>query len=299
MHISVSMIVKNEESCLATALDSICTADEIIVVDTGSTDSTVDIARRYTDKVFTGPEFAWRDDFAFSRNQSLERCTGDWVLIIDADEELELGGIEKLRSIISQAGDHKAIMFHTVGRGNTSMHLSQRAFRRCPEIFWQGAIHNHLNISGGYASDIQITYGYSKAHRQDPDRALRILTKELERNPKAVRETYYLAREYWYRRNYIVAAKWYSDYLTRATWAPEMADAWLMLSKCLWKMQKQDLARDACLQAIKINANFKEAQFFMAEMSGPKNAARWRQIAETADNSDVLFVRTHTKEMIK
>jgi predicted TPR repeat methyltransferase len=111
-----------------------------------------------------------------------------------------------------------------------------------------------------------------------------------------VRETYYLAREYWYRKDYTTAAKWYADYLTRATWAPEIADAWLMSARCLWYMQNGDLARDACLQAIKINANFKEAELFMAEMSGPKNSARWKQIAETADNSDVLFVRTSSKE---
>jgi glycosyltransferase involved in cell wall biosynthesis len=96
MKLSVSMIIKNEEACLKKCLESVKDADEIVIVDTGSTDNTINIAKGYTEKVYSGKEYKWIDDFAHSRNQSLNLCTGDWVLIIDADEVLEENGIASL-----------------------------------------------------------------------------------------------------------------------------------------------------------------------------------------------------------
>lgn len=85
--ISVAMIMKNEEHNLDRALGSIKPyVDEIIVVDTGSTDSSVEIAKKYTDKIYF---YEWRDDFSAARNYSLQFPTCEWVLIYDADEEVK------------------------------------------------------------------------------------------------------------------------------------------------------------------------------------------------------------------
>lgn len=317
MKLSVSMIVKNEESCLATCLRSVVGADELVVVDTGSTDRTREIAAEFGAKLF---DFPWIDDFAAARNFSLSKCTGDFVLILDADEALEYGGIAKVRAAIERAGDFKTIgvkcisasdHMKTVWKINRqgilvghseqlqgpiptehgNVHWQPRIFKRCPYVFWKGAIHNYLSVVEDNPSDVVIRYGYSEAHKKDPDRSLRILMKVLEENPSAVRETYYLAREYWYRRDYESAVKWYTDYLKRAQWAPEMADGWLMLARCLWQLQRGDEARDCCLQAIKINADFREALLFMSEMSGPKNRECWKLYASMATDKEVLFVR--------
>jgi len=287
------MIVRSEEACLATALASVVGADELVVVDTSLPtdpyDRTLEIALDYGAQLF---QFPWRDDFASARNFALSKCHGDYVLIIDADEELEPGGIEKVRAAIGHMGTYKTMSFETVAARGGAMHRSQRVFRLCDEVYWKGAIHNHLSVAEAYPSDVRITYGYSEAHKQDPDRALRILTKEMERDPKLVREAYYLGREHWYRKQYVEAARWFADYLTRATWAPEMADGWLYLARCLWQLRRGEEARDACLQAIKINADFREALLFLAEISGPKNRERWRLFAELANDEDVLFVRS-------
>ncbi len=86
--LSIGLIVKNEEKyldrCLS-ALKPICDAipTEIVVVDTGSTDKTVEIAKKHTDKVYF---FEWIDDFSAARNYGLERCSGEWFMFIDADE---------------------------------------------------------------------------------------------------------------------------------------------------------------------------------------------------------------------
>jgi acetyltransferase-like isoleucine patch superfamily enzyme/glycosyltransferase involved in cell wall biosynthesis len=286
------MIVRNEESCLATALTSVIGADELVVVDTSlptdPPDRTREIAESFGAKLF---EFPWCDDFSAARNHSLSKCTGDFVLIIDADEELEVGGIDKARAAIAEAGNFKTIGVRCISAKGGDVHWQPRIFKRCSEVHWKGAIHNYLSVVEENRSDITITYGYSEAHKRDPDRALRILSKVLEKNPKSVRETYYLAREHYYRKDWSTAAKWYADYLTRATWAPEMADAWLMSARCMQNLGKNDLAKDACLQAIKINADFQEALEFMASLSGPKNRIRWLAFAKLAGNDSVLFTR--------
>ena len=293
MKLSVSMIVKNEESCLKNALESVKDADEIIVVDTGSSDKTCEIARQYTDKVYEN-EYKWEDSFCKARNYSLTKCTGEWILIIDADETLEPNGIKKIKDAIANIKDknQKTINLRTVANITNNLHYSTRVFKRCPEIFWKGDIHNHLSVAETNKSDITIVYKYSDAHKNDPDRALRILTKVLKENPKVVREAFYLAREYYYRKDWTTAVYWYKDYLTRAYWGPEWAEAWLMLSRCYWNLRKLDDAKDACLQAIKINADFQEALEFMADLSGPKNKLKWLEYAELAKSENVFIVRT-------
>ena len=97
MEVSVSLIVKNEEKCLRKAVESVKDADEIIIVDTGSTDKTVEIAKEYGKAYHQ----KWAQDFAKARNYSLSKCTKDWVLIIDADEELK-SSIKEVKEAISK-----------------------------------------------------------------------------------------------------------------------------------------------------------------------------------------------------
>jgi tetratricopeptide (TPR) repeat protein len=292
------MIVKDEEQLLPRALASVAGADEVVIVDTGSTDGTVAMAEAAGAKVYRGPAFAWRDDFAFSRNQSLARCTGDVVLIIDADEVLEPGGLDHLRAHLATTA-HPALLFDTVSERGGEWHRSIRAFQRRPDITWRRRIHNYLTTTDAEFTDVRITYGYSPAHAKDPDRALRILTAVCAEEPTCVREKYYLAREHWYRRAYPAAIAWYDAYLAVATWGPEIADAHLMRARCLWALHRGEEARGACLQALAVNANFSEAFRFLAAMSGPKNRARWEAVAATASDADVLFVRPQPAPVVQ
>ena len=94
------MIVKNEEKHLAYCLNSLSpVADEMIVVDTGSTDKTKEIAEAFGAHVF---DFEWVNDFAAARNHSLSKAQGDWILVMDADEVLSFQDYEKLRKLISK-----------------------------------------------------------------------------------------------------------------------------------------------------------------------------------------------------
>ena len=94
--ISLAMIVKNEETMLARCLDSIKSlVDEMIIVDTGSTDGTIDIAKSFGAQV---RHYKWRDDFASARNESLKHCKGEWALILDADETIDRLDHEKIKN---------------------------------------------------------------------------------------------------------------------------------------------------------------------------------------------------------
>jgi hypothetical protein len=96
--ISLAMIVRDEERCLARCLASVAEhVDEVVVVDTGSVDGTVAIAESFGARVHV---HAWADDFAQARNESLSRTTGDWILVLDADEWIEEGhaALDRLRS---------------------------------------------------------------------------------------------------------------------------------------------------------------------------------------------------------
>lgn len=126
------MIVRNERSCIAKALNSVSDADEIIVCDTGSTDDTVEISRNSGAKVFT--DYQWNDNFAEARNHSLDKCTGDWVLIIDADEHIEPGGIRKIRELLqSGINGHNTVYFQTVSEGGSHVHNSNMCYL-CAEL---------------------------------------------------------------------------------------------------------------------------------------------------------------------
>ncbi|MDD5649602.1 MAG: glycosyltransferase [Candidatus Nanoarchaeia archaeon] len=93
--LSVCMIVKNEQDCLGRCLESIKNvANEIIIVDTGSTDNTIKIAKQYGAKIY---HFAWIDDFSAARNFSLEKATQPWTLVLDADEMISEKDIDELR----------------------------------------------------------------------------------------------------------------------------------------------------------------------------------------------------------
>lgn len=104
--LSLCMIVKNEERHLVKCLKSVRDiVDEMIVVDTGSTDKTIDIARTFGAKVF---EFPWTGDFSAARNVSLEKATGDWIFVLDADEVISARDFDELRALIRKSSSSPA-----------------------------------------------------------------------------------------------------------------------------------------------------------------------------------------------
>jgi glycosyltransferase involved in cell wall biosynthesis len=285
--LSAVLIVKNEEELLSKCLDTLKGVDEIIITDTGSTDKTKEIASKYTDKIY---DFPWIDSFCKARNFSNSKATGEWILTIDADEEL-LTPMNTIKDILSKTDKELLNVIITDGKGNE--HKFPRLFKNSKDIFWRGDIHESLSKTGQEDTPITIKYGYSPAHKNDPDRTLRILKKSLKTDPKLTRERYYLAREYFYREQWEKAIKELDIYLKLAKWLPEKNDAWLLRAKCLAGLEKWEEACDSAWQALKYNANFKEVLEFIGNHMDTVNKERWLSYAKIADNRDVLFVRTN------
>lgn len=295
------MIVKNEEEMLARALDSVKGVDSITIVDTGSEDNTVEIAKKYTNEVHF---FKWIDHFGKARQYSKDQCKSDWIITLDADEILETP-VEKVREFIEKA-DKEGFVFvdiRVVPEGSEDSpdagNWFPRIYKNIPEITWHGAAHNYLAFKGESAgtigksikSDIRIIYGYSPAHKKDPERTLRILKAAVEKDPELTRERYYLAREYFYRKNWARALEHLDEYVKRSKFLGEKNDAYMMRAYCLSGMKKYSDACDSAWQALKYNANFKEALLFLANHMDPVNKKAWLKYAELATNENVLFVR--------
>lgn len=200
------MMVKNEEELLPQCLESIKdVVDEIIVVDTGSEDRTVEIAELYGAQVYHHP---WENNFSKHRNQSIDYATGDWFLIIDADEELNLESINSnhIKKTLSGVSSTVHAVFATVIDLNrsgleTARYKSARLFRNKVGVHYEGAVHNQVCYDGEFKnSDLQVFhYGYDldeEKMEQKFRRTTALLKKRIERNSEDYDAYFYLANSY-------------------------------------------------------------------------------------------------------
>jgi glycosyltransferase involved in cell wall biosynthesis/ADP-heptose:LPS heptosyltransferase/tetratricopeptide (TPR) repeat protein len=144
--LTVCLIAKNEErflgQCLASVKDL---ADEVVVVDTGSTDKTVEIAKSFGAK--TG-HFEWCDDFSAARNAALELATGDWILVLDADEELMSQHVAAIHEEMSEAGTMAwRLPLINAGKEADGVSFVPRLFRNAPALFYVGRVHEQVFTS--------------------------------------------------------------------------------------------------------------------------------------------------------
>jgi tetratricopeptide (TPR) repeat protein len=191
--VSLTMIVKNEEANLRACLDSAADlVHEIVVVDTGSTDRTREVAARYGAKVVT---FPWCDHFAAARNVSLDHATGDWIFWLDADEWLDEPNRRSLRDQFAPLGEEnvayvmrqRCLLQASLTGPPTAVteDVAQvRLFRRLPGIRWQYRVHEQILPAilhqGGAACPADVTIqhaGYQDAVvlRHKKERNLRLL----------------------------------------------------------------------------------------------------------------------------
>ena len=144
--LSLSMIVRNEEARLATCLASVKGfADEMVVVDTGSIDATVAIAEQAGARV---EKMEWPGDFAPARNQALQYLKGDWVLVLDADEQLRPEVVPSLKALMAQP-DVLVInlLRYEIGAAMAPYSSVSRLFRRHPNIQWSRPYHSMIDES--------------------------------------------------------------------------------------------------------------------------------------------------------
>ncbi len=160
--LSACLIVKDEEKSLPDCLVSLeRLVDELVIYDTGSTDNTVELARRAGATVIEG---YWDDDFGRARNACLEQCRGEWILWIDADERFVCPSAKELRGGLAQFKGIDALFVEisNFGGDGSSVAIAHRAFRlfRQATCQWYGALHEQVDLRPGLQRDVFASYLY-------------------------------------------------------------------------------------------------------------------------------------------
>jgi glycosyltransferase involved in cell wall biosynthesis len=203
--LSLCMIVKNEGLNLPACLDSVQgLAGELIVVDTGSTDGTADVARRYGAEVV--PFDFTRVDFAAARNCALARARSPWILVLDADEVLDPAGIPAIAELVAR-NDNAGYFLerHNRRAENVTRDYVVRLFPNRPDYRYRGRVHETIDASvlagGGQLikTDIRIDHNFSsdrEARRRKNHWYIEILKEEIAADPSDDSRLDFLATEY-------------------------------------------------------------------------------------------------------
>lgn len=196
MKISLAMIVKNEEKYLKRCLDSVKSlVDEMIVVDTGSTDGTLAILQAYPQvKVF---HTNWENDFSKARNFSLEQCTGDYVLVVDADEYVVRGKRKDLEQIASKGLVGQIEQVSKFEQGGEVQEGKVWISRFFPShIRYVGAIHEQPDTELARVQSKVVVKHDGYIENVKGERNIPLLVEALKQNPNDAYYLFQLGKEY-------------------------------------------------------------------------------------------------------
>lgn len=218
--ISLCMIVKNEENFLTRCLESVTDlVEEIIIVDTGSTDKTKEICTSYKVKLY---DFVWSESFAEARNFGINKATKEWILYIDADEEVFVKNIEELKNSLETIDKNLYLVPIINYYGSSSpnpnhsyLFTSHRLFKNNKHFKFIGNIHEHLNKESLTEKDLKEVeiirsieihhYGYMDSVVKDKkknERNLKLLIKEKKDPNYDPWIDYHIASEYYRMKEY-------------------------------------------------------------------------------------------------
>ncbi|MCU6708923.1 glycosyltransferase [Paenibacillus sp. J5C_2022] len=252
--ISLCMIVRNEEDslgrCLASAKDVV---DEIVVVDTGSTDRTKEIAASFGAVIY---DFEWIDDFGAARNYCFQQATRSFILWLDADDVIEADDRQRLKELKQKEDfpyDSVTMKYHLTfdEEGEPLFSLRRnRLVRRSCGFRWHGPVHEYLAVAGRiYHSDVAVTH---RKERQHTDRNLNIYLKRLEKGEKfSPRDQYYFANELRDNSRLEEAIAAYELFLEGGRgWVEDEINACLKLANCYERLNKRDKQMAALLRTL-------------------------------------------------
>lgn len=239
--ISLCMIVKNEEDVIARCLDSAKDiADEIIIVDTGSSDKTKEIAKNYTSKIY---DFKWIDDFSAARNYSFSKASKEYILWLDADDIILKEDVEKFKRLKENLDKNVDVvmMKYNVGfdeKDNITLsYFRERIVKRTDKYKWKEPVHEYIEIGGNIVnSDICITH--KKEHPTIKGRNL-VIYKGLLSKGKTLspRGLFYYARELYYNEKYEEAVRYFNKFLnSEKGWVEDNINACFNLSICYYHL---------------------------------------------------------------
>jgi len=276
--LSLCMIVRDEEGRLGCCLESVQDlVDEIVVVDTGSTDRTVEVAESFGAKV---GHFKWCDDFSAARNESLELATGKWILWLDADDVLPAEEHPKIRHLIDQGRD-KGYFFVLDDHGYENVScLQMRLFPNLPGVGFEMPVHEQVTPSltrldvEMIPTDIRVVHtGYATPEvvRAKKDRYLGIMERWLEEHPEDYIVRSHVALTYHTTGRLDEAVAAYRRIIEESTCLQDRnfvvyATALLFWGRTYLKQGKLEQALDLARRAEEVDADYILTKFSLAEI---------------------------------
>lgn len=290
--VSLCMIVKNEEETLVRCLSSCSTLiDEIIIVDTGSSDKTKEIAANYTDKIY---DFAWCDDFSAARNYAYEKATMDYILWLDADDILLDEDVQKLMELketLPEDIDTVMLKYNTGfdQHGNvTFSYYRERLTKRSRGFRWREPVHEYLETGGNiHRLDAAVTHAKPQERNQEAlsDRNLNIyealLRKGQELSPRGL---YYYARELKDHGRYADALSYFDQFLkSKRGWVEDCIVACGEMARCHLALNEPEQALGAMLRSFLYDAPRAEIccqiGYYYKERQDYVKAIAWFEVA--------------------
>ena len=280
--LSVVLIVKDEEKILAQALESVKgIANELVVIDTGSKDNTKQIAKDFGAKVYDLRLSPF--NFAEARNFSFEKCTGDWILWIDADDVVL--NPEKIRQLIDDSNEmvdgYWAIYNYAYDERGVCVarHWKERLLRNNGVFKWQGVLHeavvptrkpnvmktevfaiDHKKDAAGFARSSERNYEIISNH---------VLAKGVEASDP--RDLLSLGNACLGLRRYSEALDWYSEFTERSGWNEEIYVALHRMAVCHRELGNLDLALEFEFRALSVDPSIRDAYIGLGDTYNRKS----------------------------
>ena len=258
------MIVKNEEDVLKRCLESVARAvDEIIIVDTGSTDATKQIASSFTSKIY---DFEWCDDFSKARNFAFSKATCGYLMWLDADDVLSQESCDKLLRLKSSLAPDTDVVFMkydvAFDENDNPMfsYYRERLIRNCEKAVFVEPVHETV-VPFGKTIYSDITVQHRKTKSNPPKRNLKIFRKLIrEKTQLSPRMTYYYGRELMYNGYYKKAAVVFRRFLKNGNgWIENNIEACRDLSQCHIALGETEKAKQALIRSFIYDAPRAEA----------------------------------------
>lgn len=252
MKISLCMIVRDEEAVLARCLESVKgAADEIVIVDTGSSDKTAEIAKAFTDKLFS---FPWCDDFAEARNFAFSKAEGDYLFWLDADDvippesHVRLGA---LRALLEEEQPDTVMCPYDVGFLNgrpSATFYRERFLKRSENFRWVGRVHECIPPHGKIVRE-EFHIHHLGSDKPRGRRNLHIYQKWAAEERLSPRDLFYYGRELQYNGLFTEAIAVLEEMLQGDGWTVNKIEACKSLSRAHEGRGERDPARTALLRS--------------------------------------------------
>lgn len=275
MTISVCMIVKDEEQVIGRILKQVTEfADEIIVVDTGSKDKSVEIAKSFTPYVY---KFDWVDDFSKARNYSFAFAKCDYIMWLDADDyilEEDIDKIKKLKSINMSADIYMFEYVLTYEKDMTPIYkyMRERLFKRTKGFRWVGAVHEVICLEGD-VQKVDIKIYHKKEKPTKAGRNLKIYQKMKESGADfSPREQFYYARELMFNGKRKKAIGEFKQFLKREDgWVENKIQACIDMSSCYKSLNNKKEELKSLLQSFEYSSPRSEVSYRLGNHFLSKN----------------------------